>query len=469
MPVKNEIKLESIEKEKNNIMKNIRKLNKKGQIIKKNYLIKDNSITFKYEIFPQLDFDIYFNDDSINEYIPPPDYSEEIEAINAVVISKSSLGQSMNRSLEMKNYIYLSWLEMWAFTFWYIDKKERQYRFNQMIDILTKVIHHEMNILNLLFDTLNKTSENEMILKLYHKLIDLNINPSSFIYNIISSTMDKAQMRVLKDKLRLSKIKIDDNVLKFKNCNLNVNHNFKRTFSSIEDNLSLNDRLKFYANFSCIICGEKINLLNICKNFLDVKNDILWVHCKCGEYNLPKIKVKFGDELLKNKGYKTSEVYEIVIHSPYNLKINLKNAVIKNYGTQLIVTEFKSKFMPLFWNFIWYCKILDLDYYILLPYRNKIEQIRTNKIVINPNLNRIKIIYDNKVYHSMEDRMKGINNGLKRKATYSFLNTKFQNLEQIRVESLEIHHGLKNKYKKILGNLFGSLIKKSLSTQNNNK
>ena len=45
-----------------------------------------------------------------------------------------------------------------------------------------------------------------------------------------------------------------------------------------------------------------------------MKNDILWVHCKCGEYNLPKIKVKFGDELLKNNFYKTYILNEIVIH-----------------------------------------------------------------------------------------------------------------------------------------------------------
>ena len=59
------------EKEKNNIMKNIKKLNKKGQIIKKNYLIKDNSITFKYEIFPQLDtkHESFFGNEKLHIFI----------------------------------------------------------------------------------------------------------------------------------------------------------------------------------------------------------------------------------------------------------------------------------------------------------------------------------------------------------------------------------------------------------------
>ena len=51
-----------------------------------------------------------------------------------------------------------------------------------------------------------------------------------------------------------------------------------------------------------------------------------------------------------------------------------------SYGTKLKVNEFKSKFSPLFWNFIWYCKILRIDYDILLPYVKKIEQERSNII-----------------------------------------------------------------------------------------
>ena len=176
---------ELTEPEKRYIKEIKEKLSEKGQIISERNKIKNDIISFKYNIFPELDFDIYCNNENANEYCPPPDYSEEIEAININAISKSSLGEGINRSLEMKNYLYLSWLEVWAFSFWYTDIKERPFRFNQMLSVLVKVKHHEMNILNLLFDALNKGSENGMILKLYRKILDLNINPSSFIYNIV--------------------------------------------------------------------------------------------------------------------------------------------------------------------------------------------------------------------------------------------------------------------------------------------
>ena len=379
-------------KEKKIIKKNKTKLSEKGQIIKIKTTNKKDSFLFKYNLFPELDFDIYCNNENANEYCPPPDYSEEIEAINIDVISKSSLGENINRSLEMKNYLYLSWLEVFAFTFWYIDKNERHYRFNQMLDVLDKVKHHEMNILNMLFDALNKSTENEMLLRLYRKLLELNINPSSFIYNIISGVIDRDQMRRLKDKKNS-----DMKLFNYKFTDYNIKDNRKRTFLSVEEYLAINTKLKFYSEFSCIECGEKINLLNICQNFDDVKNDILWVPGVCGEYNLPKIKVRFGTELLRDKYYKTSSSDEIVLHSPYNLKINIKDAVMNNYGTKLNVLDFKIHFKPLFWNFIWYCKIHFLDYDILLPYLKDIEEIR--KYDYNNSSKEIfEIIYEDKLY-----------------------------------------------------------------------
>ena len=436
---------ELTEKEKQSINKSKEKLTEKGQIIRMKSSNQNNNISFKYNLFPELDFDIYCNNENANEYCPPPDYSEEIESINIDVISQSTLGQNINRSLEMKNYLYLSWLEVWAFTFWYIDKKERHYRFNQMLDVLDKVKHHEMNILNMLFDALNKCTENEMLLKLYRKLLELNINPSSFIYNIISGVIDKAQMRLLKDKKKSSEMKLSsESNFKFKDYNIKDNR--KRTFLSLEDYLEVNTKLKFFSEFFCIECGEKINLLNICKSFDDVKNDILWIPCaNCGEYNLPKIKVRFGTELLRDKYFKTSSADEIVVHSPYNLKINIKDAVMNNYGTRLNILDFKVHFKPLFWNFIWYCKIHELDYNILLPYLKDIEEYQ--KINFNNSSDEIfEIIYEDKLYKENLKRINKYSNNFYER--YIKSQKKLNNSENYRVQkvnSFEIFEVIKSK------------------------
>ena len=419
---------ELTEKEKILIKNNVKKLNKKGQIIIEN---SSSDISFKYIIFPQLDFDIYFNNENVNEYHFPPNFSEKIESINIDIINKTSFWQNNNRSLEMTNYLYLTWLEVWAFTFSYIDNKERRYRFNQLIEIINKVFHHDINTLNLIFDTLKRNSENDMILKLYQKIISLQLNPNYFIYNIVSSVIDKEQLNELNNNFdKISNDLFDDSKFKYKNCY--INPDLKRTFSSVEDNLEINKTLKIYSNFYCIKCREKINLINVCKNFSDIKNDILWVMCKCGQYNLPKITIKYGKELLRDNIYKTSYSDEIILYLPNNLRVNIKNTVIENFGEDLNVTEFRSQYKPLFWNFFWYCKIHQLDYEILLPYLNDINELRCIKYK-NRAREIFEIVYEDKYYEENMGKIDKYSKNIYERFVNKSIQTKtvFKNLEEI--------------------------------------
>ena len=365
----------------------------------------------------------------------------------------------------MKNNLYLSWLEIWSYTFWYMDKEERKFRFDQMLEMLDKVIHHEMNIFNLMFDVLNQENEQNMIVKLYQKLLELKINPSTFIYNIISNRLDKEQIKELFDQMKLGKKKS----LKYGNHDKSK-FNY-RTLLNVYDKPSLiNKKLTFDTNFSCIDCGEDINLLKLCQNFQGIKNDILWAPCINGHYNLPKIKVNFGLELFPMKGIDnnitTSTKDEIVLHSPYNLKINIKNAVHSRYGTKLKVNEFKSKFSPLFWNFIWYCKILRIDYDILLPYVKKIEQERSNIInFINPNNNKIKLLCDNNLFKENEEKLSKIdfdNIGQESESTILIMST-FKNLQITKEKSIEIQKAIRTKNKKLYSKFIDHLVGKTFS------
>ena len=190
-----------------------------------------NKILFDYLLFPQLDFKIYCNAENVNDYYPPPDYTEEIEAINSDLLSKSSIGQSLNLELEMRNNLYLTWLEIWSYTFWYFDKEEREYRFDQVLDILDKITHHEINIFNLMFDVLNQQNEHEMIIKLYQKMLFLKINPNTNIYNIISNILDNEQLKQIIDKMKSG----NDSAISRK-YNKKLEKKFRaRTFLNAED------------------------------------------------------------------------------------------------------------------------------------------------------------------------------------------------------------------------------------------
>jgi hypothetical protein len=303
---------ELTEKEKIAILEKKNKLLGYGQLIStsNNDNNQEIKISFSYLMFPELDFQTYCNNDNANDYLPPPDYSEEIEAVNTILISKSSLGQNINKNLEMRNYIYLTWLEVWCFTFWYIEKNERQYRFNQMLDILDKIIHHEMNILSLIFEVLNEEREQIMIFKLYQKLLQLKINPNTVIYDIISNILDKDQIKELIEVNKSTNNTNSSIPIKF-DINSKIKSSFKeRTFLSKSDKLLISSKLKFDIVFPCVKCGKKINLFTICQNYENVHNDTEWVPCsdpKCKEYNLPKIKVKFGFELYPSLQEKKSK------------------------------------------------------------------------------------------------------------------------------------------------------------------
>ena len=422
-------------------------------------------IIFNYNLFPQLNFQIYCNNNNVNDYYPPPDYSEEIEAINSDLLSKSSIGQNINLCLEMKNNLALTWLEIWAYTFWYVDKEERKYRFDQMLDMLDKVVHHEMNIFNLMFEVLDQENEQKMIVRLYQKILQLKINPSTFIYNIISNRLDKEQIKELFDEMKAGK----KNTLKFGGYDKSKFN--RRTFLDKLDKPSLiNKKLTFDKIFSCIECGENIDLLKLCEDFEGIKNDILWAPCKNGHYNLPKIKVNFGVEMFpfsKKDSNKvtTSVTNEIVLHSPYNLKVNVKNAVTTHYGNKLKVNDFKSSFSPLFWNFVWYSTILRIDYDIILPYLKKIEQEKATKTYINPNNDKIKLIYDNNLFKGNIEKLSKIdfdNVGQDSGPTIIIKST-FKDLHQHNVISIEIQKAVKAKNKKYYSKFIDHLKLKNFS------
>ena len=424
---------ELTKEEKDQIIKDNISLTKKGQIIKTTKAKEDTIIKFDYVLFPELDFNIYCNNDNVNQYFPPPDYREEIEALNMEAISKSSLGKNINKEMEMKNYLYLTWLEIWAFTFGNNDIRERHYRFDQMLDVLDKVIHHEMNILNLMFTMLNQFKEHDMMLKLYQKILQLKLKPSTLIFDIMKQIVDKKNMMIILDETKKNDKKLKS--LKFNDYN-KMNYR-ERTFLSINDNLPLETKPKFYFDYDCLKCNEKINLYLVSKNFDKVKNDTLWVPCsKCDEYNLPKITVKFGLDFINNQSKSTS-IEEYVLHSPYNLKTNIKQAFNtqlrnenQNEKFKLKISNFKTQFKPHFWDFIWYCIIHDLDYNILLPYSKTLEEEKKAHF-INPNLNIFEVCYDDSKYVDNQNKIERISsNIIKLNSEEKNKKKKFKNLKK---------------------------------------
>lgn len=370
-----------------------------AQLVKK--VNKGNQIRFSYPIFPVLNDELLFL--SSEDYIFPPNLEADLDLINNDLVSKSHLSSIDYQNAEMINNIYLSWLALWSTSFWYNDIAEREFRFKQMITVLDKVIHHDMEILNILFETLNSFSEEQMMMTLYEKLIGYRLNPSAYIYSIVNKIMGKKEgevMKVTDAKPKTNQEEKIDMITEYKKENFR-----KRTFKNKFEPNVVGDEVKFYCGPKCVECNEQINLVELCKNFDNMKKDICWAECsKCQNNILPKISVRVGYELNENMHCKnnTSTFDDVVLYSPYNLKIGLNEGILNQSNKRLDIDNFRYKFSALFWNCIWYFFLNRLDYSFILPYEDNVQ-----KVALKANL---EIVSRQKArVHKIEHNMKNSN------------------------------------------------------------
>ena len=370
---------------------------------------KNNEIQFEYPTFPILTTKYFFKN-NIEEYFVQNDLNENVESINTDIVSKSHLGGVAMRLNDMDNYIYLCWMQMWAITFWYCDEKEKRYRFQELLKVISKTSSHEMEIFNLLFEALSLYGEDYMVLKLYDILLTLHLNPSFKVHNIVMKLLDKKKFEGdIKDNLQKS----------FKNELKNVydNKDFrKRTFKSKYYGNILTDDIIFFAFDSCLTCQKDIDLESISMNFKAMNRELTWITCpECDNSILPKLTIQFGKEINKNGKMKQNscKLENIVLFSPFFLKNNYNSAALRTCGVKMDVEDLMLKFNNIFWNSLWYFKLKHLEYDFMLPYEEGLNKEiddyldisigdDENKNDNNNNENKIEIKNEEKVINKFD-------------------------------------------------------------------
>ena len=333
---------------------------------------KNGEISFEYPTFPSLTTKYFFKN-NITEYFLPMNLNENVESINTDIVSKSHLGGVAMRVNDMDNYIYLCWMQMWAITFWYCDQQEKRYRFQELLKVLAKTSSHEMEIFNLLFEALSLYGEDYMVLKLYDILLNLHLNPSFKVHNIVMKLLDKKKFEGnIKDNLQ--------NAFKDELKNIYDNKNFrKRSFKSKYYGNILSNDIIFFAFDSCMDCQQDIDLESISLNFKAMDRELSWTKCpnpNCGIPILPKISVQFGREINKTGKMKqnTCKLDNIVLFSPFFLKDNYNSVALRACGVKLDVEDLMLKYNNIFWNSLWYFKLKHLEFDFMLPYEEGINK-----------------------------------------------------------------------------------------------
>ena len=293
---------------------------------------QNDQIYFIYPIFPSLTID-FFIKDTIKDYFYPMNFNDEISKINADIVTKSHLGGIDVHQSDMENYIDLCWIIIWAMSFWYCDEIERYYRFEELINVLNKVSNHEMEIYNLLFESINLYGKDYMILKLYNFFIKRHLNPSFKVHNIVMKILDKKESKGQKGNLNYLLNNVD------KNSTMSIKFDKKkfrkRTFKNKYDSNILGEDVFFYHIDTCVECQEEINLELLSKNFKKMSRDIIWAKCpSCGNNIIPKLTVQFGKEMNKLGKLKlnTCSLDNFVLFSPLTLKTSYDDNLIKKFG-----------------------------------------------------------------------------------------------------------------------------------------
>ena len=330
--------LSNLEKKFYKEEKNRKKLLSFGVEVKceKNNSNKDKEpfkISFSYPIFPKLT-NLLFLNETIKDYFPPQNFNEELDIINDDIISKSHLADVSIRLDDMKKYIYLCWIQLWALTFWYSEDNEKRYWFKQLVNVISDSSCYEIEIFNLLFDVLSKYGKEYMILKLYSLLINRKLNPSFKVHNMVMKIMEaKLADEKKKDGKTVEGSSMEGNfsenlkkvIEKEEKIPVSKNNFSKRTFRSKYYANILTENIQFFAFDACYMCQKEINLESYSKDFKQMKRDLNWITCPgCNESILPKLTVKFGEEINRTGDMKknTSIVENIVLFSPYILKNN---------------------------------------------------------------------------------------------------------------------------------------------------
>ena len=131
-----------------------------------------------------------------------------------------------------------------------------------------------------------------------------------------------------------------------------------------------------------------------------MNRELMWTKCpSCNENILPKITVQYGTEINYSGKLKinTSKNDCVVLFSPYFLKVNYNNSLLRNFGIKLDVEELMLKYNAIFWNSVWYFKLNNLEFDFMLPYQQYLD----------------KMIFDKKLSISTFELEKDISNNIK--------------------------------------------------------
>ena len=352
---------------------NVRESGKKGQFF------------FDYYIFPTLLSEKLFKYNCKHYTFPSFLFSKKIEEINKSIIRRCFIkfdDYKKNVNNEILNDVYISYLIIFSLTFWYTESEEREYRFNNMLKIMDKIEIHDLEVMELLFNSIIKLGEEEFAVLLHTQYLNMHLNPTSKIFSVISKILKKNQNLYAESTTKSIK---SNRSASFHYGNRSMVYNPKLVIdtklfrtrsmkvSGIDNNI-LGEQILFDAYGVCPDCRGVVNIEKICTDLTNkeiYKDNSFKCNCKCNNFSLQKLNFRIGTELYNKNicsNNSSSTNQGILLYSPSTLKKKLLDISFKYHDTNFDVEKFRINYPDEFWNAIWYFELKDIDISFMLPY-----------------------------------------------------------------------------------------------------
>ena len=364
----------------------------KDILLKEYYQKIDENNKINYILFPKL---IYDNTFFKNNYKPSINFSDNNNLINCLKgyqAAEDTLksdkfldfctiykGDLVNKYIinineleyhnEVINSLYLVWIIVFCMTFYYCNEIEKHFRFEELMRFLPKIIDRDEKIISIVLLAIKKYGDEDMIIKIFELIKNFNYAEYACLCSKFKSDVqinwDIKNIDVANSKLKISYYrdpKADDKKLsEIKTVDYDIKSLKKRTFFINEnDNIfSDSEKISFDLTYKCQNCEEEFLINSLVVN-LDSKMKKSFMKCsKCNKIIEPISHVVLG---MKKEEFK--------IYSPMKL-LEIAKDIMKENGVRIDMDDLRKKYNTFFWNCIMYFKFNNLNFEILLKYKDK--------------------------------------------------------------------------------------------------
>ena len=384
---------------------------------------RENIIELKYCIFPKLNFEYLYRNNSNQLYLINDSNLINYKNICQKLIEeytykrpyafytcffkklKEANISGINYEINSKNYINYIWLLLLTSSLWYCEEEEKKYRLDKMLFSLNNYEVMEEFVLNFIFVNIYKSASDYYLIKffiIYYKIVGkidyylLNLLCDKIQSNSDENESDGSLRNNIEGKRDLYFSK--RYLISPENDFNNIENNDEKNDNKNNENNEGTDQLIFCSEQKCAKCNKICDI--DAKKFIDIQTELKeeWPKFKC-----PICKefydVKINYQILK-VNYNSNEIFliesgEFKFLTPFKLYQEIKSYFIKENTTKLDINNifsFSDKIH--LYNVIFYFSLVNINYDFLFPYEAK---FKTNLKMIFKNLEKEKAKKDKKL------------------------------------------------------------------------